>query len=523
MKKILLIINTVKYMKITQLIYRIYYMFRTKTTGLRIPLRDVKSYSIKLDDYIPNRNSLVGKSFSFLNLEKEFSNGVDWNYCEYGKLWTYNLCYFDYLNQESVDKDQGLELINNFITNNKQVKDGMESYPVSLRCMNWIKFLVKFDIKSKEIDSFLYYQYCYLLKNLEYHLLGNHLLENGFSLLWGAFYFKDEKFYHAAKKILEKQLNEQILGDGAHFELSPMYHQIILLRILDLINLLNNNDYHGELLDFIKSIAAKMISWLKKITFSNGNIPLLNDSTCNIAPTTVELLKYTTHLGVKADQNIINLYDSGYRKIVNGSMEIILDVGDLKPDYLPAHSHSDNLNFLVNISGKEIIIDPGISTYEKNNQRYIERSTEFHNTVMINDINQSEVWGAFRVGRRAFTKIINESTGKLTASHNGYRRQGIKHTRIFNWSDNNFEVVDEIKGNRAWSIKSFIHFAPGIIPKLSGNIVIISNTVRIIIHGTKDIQLEEYQCPNGYNRFSKAYKLVLTNNKKTSINLEVLR
>ncbi len=99
----------------------------------------------------------------------------------------------------------------------------------------------------REISSALYAQYQILLDNLEYHLLANHLLEDGFSLLFGAFYFRDKNLYHTAVRIIEKELNEQILDDGAHFELSPMYHQIILDRLLDCINLVQNNQrFEGQ-------------------------------------------------------------------------------------------------------------------------------------------------------------------------------------------------------------------------------------------------------------------------------------
>ena len=40
------------------------------------------------------------------------------------------------------------------------------------------------------INQTLYNHYQLLLNNLEYHLLGNHLLENAFSLLFGAYYFQ---------------------------------------------------------------------------------------------------------------------------------------------------------------------------------------------------------------------------------------------------------------------------------------------------------------------------------------------
>ena len=76
-------------------------------------------------------------------------------------------------------KEQGLELIRKFISQISDNREGLEPYPISLRGINWIKFLTIHDISDKEIDFSLYAQYQILLDNLEYHLLGNHLLENG--------------------------------------------------------------------------------------------------------------------------------------------------------------------------------------------------------------------------------------------------------------------------------------------------------------------------------------------------------
>ena len=178
---------------------------------------------------------------SFLNQEKNFSNKIDWDFQSYGKLWTYNLNYFDFLNQKEISKDNGLALIYNYIENSSRTKVGIESYPVSIRIMNWIKFISNHQIQDKKIDTMLAKHLSLLNKNLEYHLLGNHILENAFALLFGAYYFGDETIYRTSKKLLESELDEQILFDGAHFELSPMYHQLLLTRLLDYINLVDNN------------------------------------------------------------------------------------------------------------------------------------------------------------------------------------------------------------------------------------------------------------------------------------------
>ena len=173
-----------------------------------------------MENRIDYDNSYFKKenSFTFLNISHSFSDKINWNFNQFGKLWTYNLNYFDFLNQENISKETGLRLIQDFIKNDALLKDGKEPYPISLRGINWVKFLSNNQVKDELINNTLYFHYCILFKNLEYHLLGNHLLENAFSLLFGAYYFQDEKLYNKSKNLLISELNEQVLKDGAHFE-----------------------------------------------------------------------------------------------------------------------------------------------------------------------------------------------------------------------------------------------------------------------------------------------------------------
>ena len=77
--------------------------------------------------------------FYFLNKEHEFKKN-DWDFNENGELWNFNLHYFNFLNYDKTSKDVGLNLINNFIENCSH-KNRFRSYPISLRTVNWIKFL----------------------------------------------------------------------------------------------------------------------------------------------------------------------------------------------------------------------------------------------------------------------------------------------------------------------------------------------------------------------------------------------
>ena len=484
-----------------------------KVSRFKYPLAiEAIGREIILFDSIPAFNSYENGVFTFLNLSQKFDEKIDWNFAKFGKLWTYNLTYFDFLNQQNLGKDKGLQLIYDFIDQIDRVKDGLEPFPISLRGINWIKFLVKHNIKDKKIDETLYAQYLILLDNLEYHLLGNHLLENGFSLLFGAYYFRDEKFYEKAKEILKAELEEQILDDGAHFELSPMYHQIMLFRILDSINLIQNSSWQKqELLGLFKLKAELMLGWLKNIIFKNGNIPLFNDSTNGIAPTSKDLFQYSNNLKLKIKNS--TLKKSGYRKVVKNRYECIVDIGNIGPDYIPGHAHADTFNFEIYIDGKPFIIDTGISTYEANRRREIERSTSSHNTVEVNDTNQSEVWGSFRVANRAYIVDFEEKAGYIKAIHNGYEKKfKTLHQREFIFKEDCIRIIDTLFSKKVHKAIARLHFHPDVTQET------IDKHIKIK-HSTFNIQ--HYKYAPEFNKLIEAKMVEIPFTKKLEVEIKV--
>jgi len=508
MKKLILLFDTVKYLKLKQIYFRLYYFVRAryrKASGFKYELlKGSNSTTLKLSASIENKYSNVEDSeFGFLNLSKKFDNNIDWNYNKYGKLWTYNLTYFEYLKEK-----EDLELIHNFIKNIENIKDGLEPFPISLRGLSWIKFLIKYEIVDQKIDNSLYAQYYILLDNLEYHLLGNHLLENGFSLLFGAYYFRDEKLYIKAKEILQEELEEQTLEDGGHFELSPMYHQIMLFRVLDCINLVSNNSWKStEILELLNNKAKLMLGWLKNMTYSNGDIPLLNDSANHIAPTSSELFEYAKSLKVEIKDLILE--QSGYRKIIKNNYECIVDIGNIEACYIPGHVHADTFNFELRIDGKPFIVDSGLSTYETNITRYYERSTKAHNTVEVLGKNSSEVWGGFRVADRAKVINIEEKDDFIKAIHNGYKKYDILHTRSWEFKDNKIIIKDNL--NKEANAVFRLHFHPDIIEdEIRDRIIIFNLTFKI----------KNYQYAEEFNKAEQALSLEIE--FKRDLKVEIL-
>jgi len=463
---------------------------------------------------------LEDKIFKFLNIKHQFKTEIDWNYNQYGKLWTYNLNYFDFLNQKEMTKSIGVSLIEDFIKNDLVLKDAKEPYPTSLRTINWVKFLSKNSISNASINQYLYNHYQILLYNLEYHLLGNHLLENAFSLFFGGYYFSDTVLSKKAESLLRAELSEQLLEDGAHFELSPMYHQILLHRLLDCINLAEKNkkESESEFVVFLKDKALKMLAWLETITFNNGSIPMVNDSAYQIAMPSQQLFKYAKRLNLQWSK--VKLSDSGYRKFTMQNSEIFMDVGQLGVSYQLGHAHADTFNFIFYENNQPIIVDTGVSTYEINDTRESERSTASHNTITINDLNSSQVWSGFRVSKRAKVNLSIDSEFVVEASHNGC--ENLKHNRLFSVDNNIFTIEDKVPSNV--EAKAYLHLHPDCklnIDKHKSKLFV--NDVEISFKGENTIELEDYKFANGFNTTVSAKKVVVLFSENLETNIKVMQ
>lgn len=512
-----LIWRTVRYLRFRQLWFQVVNRLRVQAR-LRLPKRAPIGYFLS----VPRANkpvSYTNRRFSFLNQSIEFEDTVDWNYSQKGKLWTYYLTYFDFLNQPTMTVDEGLVLIREFIAKTGSLKDGLESYPTSLRIINWIQFLSRHRIADDIINRHLFAQIGLLSRRLEYHLSGNHLLENGFALLHGSLFFCKEKWFYVAAQLIQRELREQILADGAHYERSPMYHQILLDRLLDsLLALRENNWYdHETLPGFMAEKAVRMLCWLNSVTFSNGDIPLVNDASRMIAPTTEYIREKALQLlpsySVPAMGKGI---ESGYRMFRRQQYELFVDVGLVGPDHQPGHAHADTFSFVLYVNNRPVIVDPGVTTYEISTRRNWERSTAAHNTVEVARKNSSEVWGGFRVGRRAQVTLLDDTADMLSACHDGYQFMGICHERSWYITTDRISIFDRLvshKGKR-WPLISGIarlYFHPD-VPVSQTSDSVIAGPLRITFISDKvpDFSLVPYEMADGFNQSRRGQCLEIT-------------
>ena len=437
------IYNTIKYLKRKQIFYQfLYRVYSPKYQAFSAP--DIVSPIIFKAEPIAREKCLNGCTFTFLNLSHKFSG---WNFTDNGMLWAYNQNYFDWINQEGLPKEEACRWIDLFITKLPGNKVGLDPYPIALRGINWIKFFCLHpECSTKEREDSLYSQYRLLESKLEYHLLGNHLLEDAFSLTIGGHYFNDERMKRKGTKLLLHELKEEILPDGAHYEQSPMYHCILLDRLLDTYNITG----YTQLIPFAQS----MLGHLESICYSDGTWPFFNDAALGIAPMPEDIKDYARRLGITWEA--LPLKECGYRKLQSDRMEAFVDVGNIMATYQPGHSHADALTFELRIDGKPFIVDTGISTYEKNERRQHERSTAAHNTVTSQGRNSSEVWGGFRVGKRCKVTCKKDEERCIEAEHSSF---GSVHRRQFSINDNQFVITDFCKAEDS---VAHLHFAPSI-------------------------------------------------------------
>ena len=483
MKKILLYWHTLRFLKPIQIFGRIWFYFN------RVKIRTAPSLKIrqsigKWNEPIPKKSKLISSNvFFFLNLEGDLRE-VGWGGAGKDRLWKYNLHYFDYLlSEDSTEKvEWHRTLINDWILKNPAFKGvGWESYPTSLRIVNWIKWTkAGSDLEADWLQS-LSFQAEWLSKRLEWHIRGNHLLSNAKALIFAGLFMEGKepaRWLRIGLEIMDRELEEQILPDGGHFERSTMYQCIVLEDLLDLINIMES--YQLESDDF-KRIHAKLLdkaklmeNWLRAMIHPDGQIAYFNDSALNLAGDPASLFSYMDRLHYHDSRPEIpchELESSGYFRLSNetGSATALLDVGPIGPDYLPGHAHADTLSFELSVHGQRVVVNGGTSTYEEGHQRILERGTSAHSTVEIDHLDSSEVWSSFRVAKRAMplnkSRDLSSSSKFVSCSHDGYstRLKGQPiHLRTWKLAEEQLLISDQIVSKSKHSAIARFIFHPEI-------------------------------------------------------------
>ncbi len=463
--------------------------------------------------------------FSFQNLERRFRSGkVRWNPedearastetresprmagssgaegaqgnqrvpgTEPDRLWWYSLNYFDFLEQTGFleTPEEGLHLILEWIAGNPRDSSlGWEPYVVSRRVVNWSNWLTResgsvIPPDCRElIHSSMGLQLRRLALDLEYHVQANHLFENFKALFIGGSYLfcAGSRFSAAIRHIraglegLRTEIGEQVLADGGHYERSPMYHRDVLASLRQIRAWTERTGGLGNALSGVPEQGISglgtlcsekillMQDWLSWMRHPDGEIALFHDS--GIDPDAQAGPGKTVREPFVEGVRLLS--PSGYFvKRWNDGNTFLLDCGVPSPSFQPGHSHCSVGSFELSIRGRRTIVDTGCGSYHHPMVRRRCRETAAHNVPMIEGCEQSEIWGSFRMGRRASveTARYDRTEGVFAIEFTDFH--GNSYARRIRFLPAGIEVIDRVlKRTRQGTLRSILHFHPSVRP-----------------------------------------------------------
>lgn len=466
-------------------------------------------------------------TFTFLNQTRRFTAGaIPWAPQDVNRLWRYNLHYFDFLLDAERPLADKCALLDDWIAANPPgTEPAWEPYTASLRIVNWCKFfwsLPREQVREAWLAS-LHRQMSWLERNLEFHILANHLLTNIKAMLFAGVFFEGEaatRWRRRGERLLAEQLQEQTLTDGGHYERSPQYHCILLDDYLDLLQLgVRDAPLSDRTITTLRTTAAAATIFLQKIRTPDNDIPLFNDSASDIATRPDDIVARATQLGVPvavADHDsprLIDLPHSGLFGYSTDTDYLLMDCGDIGPAWQPGHTHCDFLSFVLMVRGQWLIVDSGVCEYEPGELRRYVRSTAAHNVIEIEGADQSEVWGEFRVARRAqrlHAKLTRPSADNIVidGAFRGFPALGgIEHQRRLHLHTNAAgniaaaHVEDSVSGSGARHCVSRLHLHPALRARTddSGFVIHLSDKpfARVTTNGFDHIKVTKgHYCPH---------------------------
>jgi hypothetical protein len=325
-------------------------------------------------------------------------------------------------------------------------------YPTSGRIMAWCAAISgggwRPELVRRMRDS-LRRQSTLLRRSVEHDIGGNHVLRNGFALVFAGVCLEEDTSETAGLRVLATELPRQLLADGGHEERSTAYHRELLHCAEDTATLLERA---GRTVPAWLTLALeRMRDWLGAIAGPDGDLPLLNDAWDG------------PRLELAGRGPMNDLAESGFVVLRSGRDQAVLDVGPMAPPHLPPHGHADALSFLLWIDGVPVVVDRGSCSYSGPDRNRF-RGTAAHNTVTVAGRDQCDLWGPFRAAhmprvRRLWTELGDDAV-TLAAEHDGYGRLGVTHRRSFMWVPGaGLVVLDRLVGATREAI-SRVHLAP---------------------------------------------------------------
>jgi len=358
----------------------------------------------------------------------------------------------------------------------------------------------------------------HIQRNLEFSNIAtsNHYLSDVAGLLWIAIMLPElsaaAEWRGWAMTELLREMDKQILPDGADYESSTGYHRFVLELFLYSFILCDANDIAIEEKYWQKLRA--MFVYLRGILRPDGYAPLIGDTDGGQVLPIVNraaddhgyLLAFAAVIfadagfklpGVKASEELLWMLGKdevrGFEKLLaddaplgshdfpgagtyvlrNEDQFLLFNLGGAGRKAGRTHKHNDALSIEVSFGGRAFIVDPGAFVYTADlRERHLFRSTAYHSTIQIDgeDQNTTNEAEPFVIGTEVRPRLLDWQTTSerdyVSAEHSGYARlgQGIIHRRsiTFDKPEGWWLVEDEISGHGEHTIAARFHFDAGL-------------------------------------------------------------
>jgi len=399
---------------------------------------------------------------------------------------------------------------------------------LGVRLINWvwaidlIKSSGLFTGEIKERTLHFAYLHCWDItrKYSKGSSANNHLVGEAASVFIATSYFgffqNASQWRSEAKKILAAEIKNQVFADGCIREQALGYQFFVLQFYIysGIAARWSEDDFSSD----YWATVQKMLMFIAKLTEAGNDLPMFGDKDDGYVldlgnnPTDVKAL-----LGVGAV-----LFEDGYFKALSQSSEtlfwlygnkgiavydsivttkltelasmaftesghylmqcgnysedntvsVLFDCGQLGFGSIAAHGHADALSFTLRVGGEQLLLDSGTYDYFTYPEwRNYFRSTMAHNTIVVDELDQSEMLGLFLWGKKAearCTRWLDEvDSVEVNGEHSGYLRldNPVKHVRKIYLNKKSKQVIvdDSLLCDGSHQMAMCWHFSPKVI------------------------------------------------------------
>ncbi|MCH7973374.1 MAG: alginate lyase family protein [Bacteroidetes bacterium] len=391
----------------------------------------------------------------------------------------------------------GLKLIDEWIDRFPPSKDiSWNTFNCTIRLINWFKILGKLPKEYKinrnlwnKIHISIYKQINYISSHIEYHIPGNHIIIQLYVLWLVSVVFpawnKTIKKISEAEKLFKKELQNEFLTNGFHFEHSYHYHvQVTLFGMLWLIGMKNLNNFVEE--NVLKILTSTSLL-LEEFINPNGYLPMLGDNCfCFLTRNLYEDIELFKILKPMALTGVFPKVKSSKVLDIKGSYvlarsfesEIIFDVSNIGLPNNPGHGHSDLLSIIYSFKGHPIFVDPGTKKYSSDQASFVMKKAISHNTISIGRNDQAKLWGFFRWGylpeNLSYNIEESEMAINLSGKYYGFKHiGGYEHSRKIVMGKDNLQIEDHINGKKNNMVELNFVLHPSVSALVNDGLILI--------------------------------------------------